>query len=168
MDGQEVNQFGTNPKNKDTDGDTLSDGDEVNKYHTSPIKSDTDGDGVLDGVEVSLGTDPLCLPTDTPVPTPTPSPSATPSPSLTPTCTPTVTPTPTPTPTVTIAITLNQMISFETLPDGTPINTDLFLAGNEYSSRGLLLAGAPETSYCSDATLAAIRMGGVMVYPLII
>ncbi len=47
-------------KNKDTDGDGLSDWDEIHIYHTSPYLADTDGDGIPDGVEVRNGTDPNC------------------------------------------------------------------------------------------------------------
>ncbi len=47
-------------KNKDTDGDGLSDYDELNIYHTSPYLADTDGDGILDGVEIKNSTDPNC------------------------------------------------------------------------------------------------------------
>jgi hypothetical protein len=43
----------------DTDDDGLSDDDEVNIYGTDPNNPDTDGDGYLDGVEVENGYDPL-------------------------------------------------------------------------------------------------------------
>src|SRR5713226_7405609 len=52
-------QLGTDPHNRDTDGDGLTDGDEVNLYHTNPLLADTDGDRIPDGVEVRTGTDPL-------------------------------------------------------------------------------------------------------------
>jgi hypothetical protein len=48
----------TNPRKRDTDGDSLSDGREVNRYRTNPRKRDTDGDGFGDGVEVRAGTNP--------------------------------------------------------------------------------------------------------------
>lgn len=51
--------LGTNPNNKDTDGDGLSDYDEVVKYKTNPLKADTDGDGFPDGQEVKSGYNPL-------------------------------------------------------------------------------------------------------------
>ncbi len=52
-------QIGTDPTNRDTDGDGLSDGDEVNTYHTNPLLADTDGDSIPDGVEVQTATNPL-------------------------------------------------------------------------------------------------------------
>jgi hypothetical protein len=63
-DGDEVNVYGTDPLNPDTDGDGLSDGDEVNVYGTDPLNPDSDGDGLNDGLEVSLGLDPLDSDTD--------------------------------------------------------------------------------------------------------
>lgn len=51
--------LGTDIRNPDTDGDGLSDGDEVNQYHTNPLLADTDGDLIPDGVEVQTGSDPL-------------------------------------------------------------------------------------------------------------
>jgi len=47
-------------KNKDTDGDGLSDYDELYVYHTSPYIKDTDSDGIPDGTEIKNGTDPNC------------------------------------------------------------------------------------------------------------
>ena len=44
-DGEEVNDYGTDPTNKDTDRDGLEDGDEVNDYGSDPTKKDTDDDG---------------------------------------------------------------------------------------------------------------------------
>lgn len=49
-------------KNKDTDGDGLSDWEELNVYDTSPYLEDTDGDGIPDGKEVEMGSDPNCPP----------------------------------------------------------------------------------------------------------
>lgn len=43
----------------DSDGDGLSDGEEVNEYGTDPLGRDTDGDGVDDGAEVRQNADPL-------------------------------------------------------------------------------------------------------------
>jgi len=50
-------------KNKDTDGDGLSDYDELYLYHTSPYLKDTDSDGYDDKTEILSGNDPNC-PTD--------------------------------------------------------------------------------------------------------
>ncbi len=49
----------TNPYDKDTDGDLLSDTDEINKYKTDPLNKDTDGDGLVDGNEITHNMDPL-------------------------------------------------------------------------------------------------------------
>ncbi len=56
---EEENRLGTNPKETDTDGDTVPDKLEIEKYKTSPIKPDTDDDGEWDGAELLLGHDPL-------------------------------------------------------------------------------------------------------------
>lgn len=47
-------------KNKDTDGDTLSDYDETYVYQTSPYLDDSDSDGVKDQDELKAGEDPNC------------------------------------------------------------------------------------------------------------
>lgn len=47
-------------KNKDTDGDGLSDWDELNVYKTSPYLEDSDGDGYKDGEEIKKNFDPNC------------------------------------------------------------------------------------------------------------
>jgi len=52
-------QYGTDPFNRDTDGDLLSDGDEVFIYGTSPTNPNTDGDGCTDGYEAMEGYNPL-------------------------------------------------------------------------------------------------------------
>ncbi|HOS97987.1 MAG TPA: hypothetical protein PLU54_10070 [Deltaproteobacteria bacterium] len=51
-------QNGTRPDNWDTDGDGLSDGDEVNQYGSDPLDTDTDDDGLTDGDEAAIGTSP--------------------------------------------------------------------------------------------------------------
>jgi hypothetical protein len=43
----------------DTDGDAVPDGDEVNCFGTDPLDTDTDDDGLWDGQEVQNGLDPL-------------------------------------------------------------------------------------------------------------
>jgi len=48
----------------DTDADGLSNDDEINIYGTDPTNPDTDGDGLNDGAEVALGTNPLDEDTD--------------------------------------------------------------------------------------------------------
>ncbi len=50
-------QAGTDPRNPDTDGDTLTDREELNVYFTNPLVADTDGDTILDAEEVVAGTD---------------------------------------------------------------------------------------------------------------
>ena len=59
-DGNEFNVHHTNPMSTDTDGDGLSDSDELNNHYTNPLLSDTDSDGMDDGWEVFYdGLDPL-------------------------------------------------------------------------------------------------------------
>lgn len=47
-------------RNKDTDGDGLSDWEELNVYNTSPYLKDSDSDGYPDGEEVENNHDPNC------------------------------------------------------------------------------------------------------------
>lgn len=56
--GKEI-EVGTNPCAADTDADMLDDGEEFNQYHTDPLNPDTDGDTGKDGWEVYYGFDPL-------------------------------------------------------------------------------------------------------------
>lgn len=51
--------LGTNLRNRDTDGDGLSDGDEVSPHGTNPLVPDTDGDGIPDGIEIQTASNPL-------------------------------------------------------------------------------------------------------------
>ena len=51
-DGPEVAEHLTDPSRSDTDGDTLSDADEVNTHLTDPNQSDSDGDRLTDSEEV--------------------------------------------------------------------------------------------------------------------
>jgi hypothetical protein len=57
-------EYGSDPKKPDTDGDGLTDGDEVRKHKSDPTKFDTDGDGLTDGDEVKLKTSPSSPDTD--------------------------------------------------------------------------------------------------------
>lgn len=50
-------KLGTDPKSKDTDQDGINDGDEV-KMGLNPLNLDTDGDLLYDGGELVYGTDP--------------------------------------------------------------------------------------------------------------
>lgn len=51
--------IGTNPKNKDSDGDGMLDGEEYNLYLTNPLKPDTDDDALSDYDEIVVyGTNP--------------------------------------------------------------------------------------------------------------
>jgi formylglycine-generating enzyme required for sulfatase activity len=43
---------GTDPANRDSDGDGQSDGLEVKRFHTNPLSPDSDGDGAYDGYEL--------------------------------------------------------------------------------------------------------------------
>ena len=57
--------YKTDPLNPDTDGDGLKDGEEIKKYKTNPLDPDTDKDGLKDGEEVhTYKTDPLNPDTD--------------------------------------------------------------------------------------------------------
>ena len=58
--------YGTNPNNKDSDGDTLPDIDEIELYGTNPTFADSDSGGVNDDVELNKGTNPNA-PDDDPV-----------------------------------------------------------------------------------------------------
>ena len=49
---------------EDSDSDSLTDGEEVNTYGTDPLEPDTDFDGLEDGDEIYLGTDPTNPDTD--------------------------------------------------------------------------------------------------------
>jgi hypothetical protein len=56
----QCNQSEKDLKNKDTDGDGLSDWDELNIYNTSPYLEDSDSDGFSDKQEINNGKDPNC------------------------------------------------------------------------------------------------------------
>jgi hypothetical protein len=58
-DGQELLVYNTDPTKKDSDDDGLIDGDEVKIYMTNATNPDSDGDGYSDGDEVKNNTDPL-------------------------------------------------------------------------------------------------------------
>jgi hypothetical protein len=56
---------GSDPNNKDTDGDTLEDGPEINIHGSDPTKTDTDGDTLSDDAEVNIHmSDPALTDTD--------------------------------------------------------------------------------------------------------
>jgi len=54
-DGEEINNYQTNPLDSDSDNDYLNDGVEVNQYRSDPLNSDSDGDTISDKVEVDNG-----------------------------------------------------------------------------------------------------------------
>jgi hypothetical protein len=59
LDGAEVNTYGTDPLDPDTDNDGLTDGAEVITHGTNPLLADTDGDGLSDFAEINThGTPP--------------------------------------------------------------------------------------------------------------
>ena len=63
-DRQEQN-FGSDPKDRDSDDDNLEDGAEINTHGSDPTLTDTDGDTLDDGVEVDThGSDPTLVDTD--------------------------------------------------------------------------------------------------------
>ncbi len=51
-------RYGTNPQNRDSDGDGVSDGEELFRYRSNPLSLDSDLDGVNDGDEVARGANP--------------------------------------------------------------------------------------------------------------
>lgn len=51
---------------------------------------------------------------------------------------------------------IRVLVTFDAFPDGTPITADTILSGDEFAEKGVLLAGAPESSYCASGTSAAI------------
>ncbi|MBO4249196.1 VWA domain-containing protein [Halomicrobium sp. IBSBa] len=55
---------GTHPRVADSDRDDLLDGEEIEEYGTNATDPDTDDDGLDDGAEIRLGTDPLVADTD--------------------------------------------------------------------------------------------------------
>lgn len=55
----EEQKYGTNPLDKDSDQDQLSDKDEVIIYKSDPLIADTDNDGIIDGRETQNGSNPL-------------------------------------------------------------------------------------------------------------
>ena len=55
---KEEKEWGTNPRDPDTDDDGLMDGAEVDDFGTDPLDPDSDDDGIKDGDELFRGTDP--------------------------------------------------------------------------------------------------------------
>lgn len=49
-------------------------------------------------------------------------------------------------------------VTFDRYPDGTLVIEHTILEGDEFAALGILLAAAPETSYCAEATAAAILL----------
>jgi hypothetical protein len=58
-DFDELRNWRSNPLVADSDSDGLSDGEEVFTHRTDPTKSDSDGDGFSDKLEVTFHSDPL-------------------------------------------------------------------------------------------------------------
>ena len=50
-------ELGTSMRNSDTDGDGLEDGEEVNNYKSNPLKYSTSGDGISDYIKVKRDLD---------------------------------------------------------------------------------------------------------------
>ena len=64
-DGKEIDSYGSDPLDTDTDDDGLEDGEEVNETDTDPLDADTDDDGLTDGEEIEeYETDPNNSDTD--------------------------------------------------------------------------------------------------------
>ena len=55
-DSFEVRLYDTSPTDNDSDSDGLGDGLEIKVYHTNPLDANTDDDGLADGREVDIGT----------------------------------------------------------------------------------------------------------------
>ncbi len=51
-------------------------------------------------------------------------------------------------------------VTFDRFPSGDLIKSDVILKGSEFLGDGILVAGSPESSYCSRATAAAVRTYG--------
>ena len=58
-DRYEIEIFGTDPTDADSDDDGINDGDELGLHETDPLERDSDGDGFCDGLEIDDFTDPL-------------------------------------------------------------------------------------------------------------
>lgn len=64
-DGIEIDTYGTNPLDDDSDNDGLDDYKEIHTYDTNPLSSDSDSDGLNDKDEIdTYGTDPMDDDTD--------------------------------------------------------------------------------------------------------
>ena len=127
IDGVELLDFGIDPNNPDSDGDGISDGREVNEIRTAPDDEDSDNDGINDGDELQQGLDPLTA-NVTVVPTalPTLPPTAVPATSTPPpTQVPAVLPTDPPPPTNTAAAPTATPLPTRTAqpPTATPLPT---------------------------------------------
>lgn len=56
-------------------------------------------------------------------------------------------------------------ITFDAFPNGIAITSNTILVGDEFLAQGVLLGGAPESSYCAGATSAAVRSDGAYGLP---
>jgi hypothetical protein len=50
----------------------------------------------------------------------------------------------------------NKIITFDTLPNGSSITSDMYLSGNEFEEFGITFSAKPSTSYCAQADRVAI------------
>jgi serine/threonine protein kinase len=131
-DEEEINDHSTDPTRYDSDDDGLSDGDEVNVYSTDPEDADSDNDGLEDGDEIANGADANRRDTDGDGVSDGDEVARESNPNI-------------------------ANITFTHFPDGSPINVDTILNGDEFADWGILLAAAPVSSYCDDGLPAVLH-----------